>query len=128
MLNSPFDVFALLIAVVALIFARKAFNQASTLRARLDAIEAAAATPQPLQPTAPIGPSWATAGPGGPAEQPATVADALPTAPPEQEGFAPDGAASVGAAATPPSPTQPEPGFEERIGTRWVVWIGGLTL
>ena len=26
-----------------------------------------------------------------------------------------------------PAP-QPGPGFEERIGTRWVVWIGGLTL
>ena len=22
----------------------------------------------------------------------------------------------------------PAPGFEERLGTRWVVWIGGLTL
>ena len=27
----------------------------------------------------------------------------------------------------PPRPPA-EPGFEERIGTRWVVWIGGLTL
>ena len=27
----------------------------------------------------------------------------------------------------PPLPTAP-PGFEERIGTRWVVWVGGLTL
>ncbi|HTG07314.1 MAG TPA: DUF2339 domain-containing protein, partial [Bradyrhizobium sp.] len=29
-------------------------------------------------------------------------------------------------AAAPAS--QPGPGFEERIGTRWVVWVGGLTL
>ena len=29
----------------------------------------------------------------------------------------------------PPLPLPPaEPGFEERIGTRWVVWVGGLTL
>ena len=28
----------------------------------------------------------------------------------------------------PPPVQQPGPGFEERIGTRWVVWIGGLTL
>src|SRR5213595_1911300 len=28
----------------------------------------------------------------------------------------------------PPPLPQPEPGFEERIGTRWVVWVGGLTL
>ena len=26
-----------------------------------------------------------------------------------------------------PAP-QPGPGFEERVGTRWVVWVGGLTL
>ena len=29
--------------------------------------------------------------------------------------------------APPPLP-QAQPGFEERIGTRWVVWVGGLTL
>jgi uncharacterized membrane protein len=28
----------------------------------------------------------------------------------------------------PPAPPQPDVGFEERLGTRWVVWIGGLTL
>lgn len=41
MFDTPFDFFALLIAVVAFIFARKALNQATTLRARLDALEAA---------------------------------------------------------------------------------------
>ena len=30
--------------------------------------------------------------------------------------------------APPPPLPQPTPGFEETIGTRWVVWIGGLTL
>ena len=38
MFDSPFDFFALLIAVAAFIFARKAFNQADMLRARLDAM------------------------------------------------------------------------------------------
>ena len=33
MFDSPFDLFALLIAIVAFLFARKAFNQAATLRA-----------------------------------------------------------------------------------------------
>ncbi len=28
----------------------------------------------------------------------------------------------------PPPLPQAQPGFEERIGTRWVVWVGGLTL
>ena len=41
MFDSPYDFFALLIAIVALIFARKAINQAAMLRARLDAMEAA---------------------------------------------------------------------------------------
>ena len=35
-----FDFFSLVIAIVALIFARKAMNQVATLRARLEAIEA----------------------------------------------------------------------------------------
>ena len=34
----------------------------------------------------------------------------------------------AGTAATPPPLPQAQPGFEERIGTRWVVWVGGLTL
>ena len=40
-----FDFFALLIAIVALIVARKTFNQIAVLRARLDAFEGAAARP-----------------------------------------------------------------------------------
>src|SRR5207249_8226702 len=33
--------------------------------------------------------------------------------------------------AAPPAPPRlppAQPGFEERLGTRWVVWVGGLTL
>ena len=36
--------------------------------------------------------------------------------------------AAGGPAAPPPPLPQPDRGFEETIGTRWVVWIGGLTL
>ncbi len=42
-----FEFFALAVAVVALIVARKAFNQAAVLRARLDAIEAAGLQARP---------------------------------------------------------------------------------
>jgi hypothetical protein len=52
MFVSPFGFFTVLIAVVAFILARKAFNQTATLRARLDAIEAAALRAAP--PTAPF--------------------------------------------------------------------------
>src|SRR6202035_5595501 len=63
-----------------------------------------------------------------PTAEPAAVADAAPTAPvAEDETAAPKDAAG-GAAAMPPPLPQPGPGFEERIGTRWVVWVGGLTL
>ena len=41
MFDSLFEFFSLAIAVVAFLFARKAFNQVDALRARLDAIEAA---------------------------------------------------------------------------------------
>jgi uncharacterized membrane protein len=59
-------------------------------------------------------------------EQPA------PAAPEPQTAFAAETPASdtASAAAPPPLPPPPpaEPGFEERLGTRWVVWIGGLAL
>ena len=53
MFDDPFVFFALVIAIVALIFARKAMNQVAELRERLEAIEAApaaaaAAVPPPL--------------------------------------------------------------------------------
>jgi uncharacterized membrane protein len=121
MFDSPFDFFSLVIAIVAFIFARKAFNQVAVLRARLDAIEAPAAAsvaaPPPL-PTfdAPIAPS---------AFDKVKIETTEAEAPPIQPGAA--------AQPTPELPSAPpigqtRPGFEERIGTRWVVWVGGLTL
>ena len=55
MFDDPFVFFALVIAIVALIFARKAMNQVAELRQRLEAIQAApaaaaAAVPPPLTP------------------------------------------------------------------------------
>ena len=48
-----FDFFAMAIAVVALIVARKTFNQAAILRARLDAIEAMGLQARPAPPPLP---------------------------------------------------------------------------
>ncbi len=120
MLDSPFDFFAVVIAIVAFIFARKAFNQAATLRARLDAIETAGMltrTAPPALPAqeAPIAPLAATEVEPEPSEA------IPPPIPPVTPPPIPD----VPSAAPAP---QPGPGFEERIGTRWVVWVGGLTL
>jgi uncharacterized membrane protein len=124
-----FDFFSLLIAIVAFIFARKAFNQAAMLRARLEALEATGlqARPGPPPSEAPEQPT-ATSLPGIAAEQPATVADAELVAPVADDKTAPPTDTVGGATATPPPLPQPGPGFEERIGTRWVVWVGGLTL
>src|SRR6266404_1264885 len=112
MFDSPFDFFALVIAIVAFIFARKAFNQVAALRARLDAIESAPVLARPAPP--PLAPLQA-----------ATDADAEPVAPIASSGDATP--QDVGTTAPPPVP-QSGPGIEERIGTRWVVWVGGLTL
>jgi uncharacterized membrane protein len=122
MFDSPFEFFALAIAIVAFIFARKALNQAAMLRSRLDAIEATGlqATPVREQPLS-------ASSPGVAAEQPATAAAAEPAAPVAAVAAAAPMAAA-GTAAMPPPLPQAAPGFEERIGTRWVVWVGGLTL
>jgi uncharacterized membrane protein len=123
MLDSPLEFFSLVIAIVAFIFARKAFNQTAALRARLDSMEAlassAAATramppPLPARETSPI----ASAAKASGSEAIEEMAPPLtPAAPPP----IPD--ISVAAPVA-----QAQPGFEERIGTRWVVWVGGLTL
>src|SRR5450631_1691415 len=123
MFDSPPDFFALVIAIVAFIFARKALNQVAALRARLDALESAPilAKPPPLTPLQELEQTLAAASPGIAAEQPAVAEPVAPIA------AAAAGTAPQGAAAPPPLP-QPGPGIEERIGTRWVVWVGGLTL
>src|SRR5262245_46467245 len=56
MFDSPFDFLSVVIAIVALVVARKAFNRIDELRMRLDAMQAAAAparsVPPPLPPQA----------------------------------------------------------------------------
>ena len=130
------DFLTLVIAIVALIVARKTFNQTAALRARLDSIEgltspaaAARPTPPPLTPLQELEQTLATASPGIAPGQPATPADAETVAPAAEDKAAQPSAAG-GTAMPPPlrQPPQPDPGFEERLGTRWVVWVGGLTL
>jgi uncharacterized membrane protein len=120
-----FEFFAVAIAVVALIVARKAIDQATTLQARLDALEAsgwrAQPTPPPLAPALEAEPVTAP--------EPATFAAPIEATAPLQEAprSAPQDVTDQAPATTPPLP-EAAPGFEERIGTRWVVWLGGLTL
>ena len=127
------EFFSLVIAIVALIFARKAFNQTSSLHARLDAIEATIATAMTAT-AAPPPPALLreaeqapTSSVSAATEQPATV-NAIEAAAPVAEARDAAPTAAVAGTVTPPPLPQPGPGFEERIGTRWVVWVGGLTL
>jgi uncharacterized membrane protein len=120
-----FELFAIAIAVVALIVARKAMDQAASLRARLDALEATEwrvpQAPPPLVPGEPPGLATAEAAVAPAPVEPAPVHEAPPSVPDDTE------APRTTQAAPPPLPAA-SPGFEERIGTRWVVWLGGLTL
>jgi uncharacterized membrane protein len=131
------DFLSLMMALVALIVARKAFNQVGVLRARLEAIEATPLqarlvqerpSPPPLPPQDELEQAPVVGAPGVAAEQPAAIDDAEPAAPlaADQDAMPNDTIGST--APTPPPPPQPGPGIEERIGTRWVVWVGGLTL
>jgi uncharacterized membrane protein len=124
MFDSPFDWLPIAIAIAAFIFAGKALNQVRMLRARLDGFEAARASAVPP----PIPTPWLDETP-----QAALVARAIET---ETEAIeeplpliepSPAPPPMTGTATAPPAP-QAGPGFEERLGTRWVVWVGGLTL
>ncbi|MGO4716330.1 DUF2339 domain-containing protein [Bradyrhizobium sp. 2TAF24] len=121
---------ALIIAIVAVIFARKALSRSDALAARIVALEATLkavlATPA----------SSAAVPEATPAHEPqVTVAPTLPVLdipratpspspppPPVEDMAAPP------AIDTPPTVPSARPGLEERLGTRWTVWLGGLTL
>jgi uncharacterized membrane protein len=130
MFDDPFVFFTLLIAIVALIFARKAMNEVAELRARLEAIQAAptaaaAPVPPPLTPFEAFEQTLPPASAGAASTPPPIIPDVEPVAPAAP---ADTSEQAAGAAAPPPPLPQPDRGFEETVGTRWVVWIGGLTL
>ena len=125
MFDQPFDFLSLVIAIAALIFARKAFREAASLRARLEAVEASAY--RPPQPPLPDAATSVAAAPPDEAAAASVLAAEPVAARADDEVAAPEPATAYAGAMPPPLPA-PAPGFEERLGTRWVVWIGGLTL
>src|SRR5712691_4315747 len=78
------------------------------------------AAPPPSEPEKEAEPIEAAAPPEqAPGEPPASVPEAAVSA------------VSAPPPRSPPPPTaaaEPEPSFEERLGTRWVVWVGGVAL
>ncbi|WFU39223.1 DUF2339 domain-containing protein [Bradyrhizobium sp. CB82] len=128
MFDAPFDVFAVMIAIAAFLIALKASNQATDLRRRLSSLEANLHAARPVQPP-PLTPqqemeqTHAAATPSA-AEPPAPDAELTPPLVADQAAPPPIDAD----AAPPPLLPTAGPGLEERLGTRWVVWIGGLAL
>ncbi|MBR0827386.1 DUF2339 domain-containing protein [Bradyrhizobium manausense] len=125
MFENPFELVALISAIAAFMFALRASNEVTELRRRLNLLEEAARAPRPVQAQTEMpfqaGPTSAAAPPPLPPE--AEVAPPLVT---EEVATAP---ADVAEASAPPPPLPAAaPGLEERLGTRWVVWIGGLAL
>jgi len=125
------ELLSVVIAFVALVIARKAQTRITELRVRLEALEAGQPAAASRAPTAAATPDRvARDAARAPAPVPVAV-DAVDAATvPAGYSLSPAGEAVAPAATTPPvsEPTAPRTGFEERIGTRWVVWIGGLTL
>jgi uncharacterized membrane protein len=119
MFDSPIDLITLVIAVASFAFARRAQEQVARLRERLETLEASGVT-QAARAAPPPLPQFEPAPPSAPAAAPEPApAMATEAAPAETEA----------AASAPPPPLPPaDSGFEEQIGTRWVVWVGGLTL
>src|SRR3954453_6415209 len=129
MSDGPFDVFALIIPVIAFIIAIKGSSQAAELRRRLSSLEETFHAQRPVQPPRIPADVWAEASATTSAAPPPLVpqaeAEAEAPPPPVTEDISPPPLeGSTGADATPQQPA-PAPGFEERLGTRWVVWIGG---
>jgi uncharacterized membrane protein len=106
-----------IIAIIALVTALNARAEGRLLRERLDALDLRRpATPAPAQPAAFAPPPPVVAAPPEPAIAPPPPARPEPTQ-------APPAAPAVAPVAAVPSAT-----LEERFGTQWVVWIGGLAL
>jgi len=105
-------------AIAGFIMALNTRDRLRRLEVRLAALErraaaAPAATEAPARPDMPLAPQAAP-------EQPAAVEEPAPTA----------AEAPAAAADTEPAsqPARPRASFEERFGTQWVVWVGGLAL
>jgi uncharacterized membrane protein len=125
-----------IIAIVAIFMAWSGRNRVRDTEERLATIEEQLARLRgraELQELSALAAARAPVGGAAPApEQP--VPDPEPAAEPTPEPARPQEPEPVGATAAPPPPPPvpppPEPGrsFEERFGTQWVVWVGGVAL
>ena len=114
------------IAIVALVKVSNTRDELRRLQARVDVLEARppVAAPPPL-----------AIAPGEPEAKPAVTEPASPVEEPVAQESAAEEPATPLAAPEPALPDGPPPAtapasasFEEKFGTQWVVWIGGLAL
>ena len=125
------------IAIVALVKSVGLGQQLRRIEARLAAIERGGAVERPAPtapPEPPIAPTAEAIAPTAhPAATPLTAPASSPIAPGPAAPSEPEPAIAASAPVAPP-PTAPAavaaPGmsFEERLGTQWAVWVGGLAL
>lgn len=103
-----------IIALIGLIFALNARRDLHRIQLHLDRLETEMRTA--------VRPSDLAA---EQAPAPEQVAEAAPPQP-EPEAPKPTSVPSIPVAEPQPSP--PRPGFEEKLGSRWAVWVGGVAL
>src|SRR6185503_11044323 len=104
------------LAIVAIVMASNARYELRSLQGRIVTLEAAR--------RAAVAPA-----PSAAAERvmPPPLADAAPAPPPPLEA-GPSTPPPLPPIPPPPPPAAPKTTLEERFGTQWVVWIGGLAL
>lgn len=119
---------ALVIAIIAAFIARKATMRSEELNARLTKLEESlAGGARPMMPAARTSVAPPIAPEAAPSD--AETPRAPSTPPPLPTGAERYRRSIEGApAAASATPAEAKPGLEERLGTRWVVWVGGLTL
>ena len=107
------------IAIIALVIAINVRSDARNLRERLDALENA----RPAAPAAALAAAFAPPPPIIETPPEAVIAPPPPARPEPQPVEAPAAVPTAAPETAPASAT-----LEERFGTQWVVWIGGLAL
>jgi uncharacterized membrane protein len=121
-----------IIAIAGLVIAIGARDRVRTLEQRFADFQksrpaAAAAVPQSQAPAPPAG----VTPPPAPEPTPEPTRPAAPAAIPADPVPTPRPAAAASVPPSPPpstTPAEPAMGFEERFGTRWTVWTGGVAL
>jgi uncharacterized membrane protein len=122
-----------IIAIIALVKTITLGDQMRRIQVRLADLERALAAPpagvgapEPPRPLAPTIPPVAEP------ERPATTlpepGPQPPPRPPEPEPASPVAATSPIAPPPGAAPARPQMSLEERLGTQWAVWVGGLAL